>query len=144
MEWDVKQTLRRIFQSMGRGVSLREQPETIACISRSLMGLLSIHRAFKTIEKELPQDIFVTGKEAPDTPEGETDKKKKADKEARRAEKQAKKLAKQEEKARRKEEEQRFKEEEKVRQEAAASGDFWMLKEDEDHEHEYGSDQTRQ
>ena len=170
VEWDVKQTLRRIFQSMGRGVNLREQPETIACIiryvltkpllltfeyregfpvvtawtGRSPMGLLSIRRAFKTIEKELPQDIFVTGKEAPAAPEGETDKKKKSDKEAKRAEKQAKKREKQEEKARRKEEEQRLKEEEKVRQEAAASGDFWMLKEDEDHEHEYGSDQTRQ
>ena len=171
VEWDMRQTMRRILQNMGRGVELREQPETIACIiryvltkpvlltfeyreglpvltawtGRSPMGLLSIRRAFKTIEKELPQDIFVTGKEAPDTPEGETDRKKKADKEAKRAEKQAKKAAKQEEKVRQKEEELRLKQEEKERQEAAASGDFWMLKEEGiDHEHEDGSDQTRQ
>lgn len=169
-EWDLRQSLRRILQSMGRGVNLKEQPDTIACIvryvltkpllltfeyreglpvltawtGRSLMGLLSIRRAFKTIEKELPEGIFVTGKEAPSTPEGETDRKKKADKAAKRAEKQEMKRAKQEEKARRKKEEQRLREEEKARQEAAASGDFWMLKEDTDHEHEHGSDQARQ
>ena len=165
-EFDVRVAMQRVLQNMGRGVVLNEQPEARACLiryiltkpvlltfdyveglpvltawaPRSVTGLISIKRALKTFDKELPEDIFVTGKEAPDMPEGESDKAKKAAKEEKKAEKQAKKEAKRREREEQKAEEQRLREMEKERMEQAASGDFWMLKEGDNNEHENGSD----
>ena len=65
----------------------------------------------------------MTGKQAPDMPEGESDKAKRLAKEEKRAAKQSKK-------------------EEKRKEKEAAEGDFWMMKEGDSDEHENGSDQT--
>ena len=86
-------------------------------------------------------DIVVTGKAAPDTPEGESEKAKKAVKEEKKAAKQAKKEEKRKKREARKAEEQRLREMEKERMEEAASGDFWMMKEGDSDEHENGPDQ---
>lgn len=167
-EFDVRVTIQRMLQNMGRGVVLNEQPEMRACLiryvltkpalltfdyveglpvvtawaPRSLTGLISIRRALKAFDKELPADIIVTGKEAPGMPEGETDKAKRMAKEEKKAAKLAKKEEKRKEKEARKAEETMLREQEKKRMQEAESGDFWMLKEGDNDEHENGSDQT--
>ena len=166
-EFDVRVTIQKMLQNMGRGVVLYEQPEARSCLiryvltkpvlltfdyvegmpvvtawaPRTLTGMLSIKRALKAFDKELPADIVVTGKAAPGMPEGESDKAKKAAKEEKRAAKQAKKEEKRKEREARKAEEQRLREMEKERMEEAASGDFWMMKEGDSDEHENGPDQ---
>ncbi len=66
-------------------------PVVTAWAPRTLTGVISIRRALKAFDKDLPVDIVVTGKAAPGMPEGESDKAKKAAKEEKRAAKQAKK-----------------------------------------------------
>ena len=85
-------------------------------------------------------DIVVTGKAAPDMPEGESDKAKKAAKEEKRPRNRRRKKRSTRRQARNAEE-QRLREMEKERMEEAASGDFWMMKEGDSDEHENGPDQ---
>jgi hypothetical protein len=167
-EFDVRVTIQRMLQNMGRGVVLYEQPEARSCLIRYILtkpalltfdyvegqpvvtawaprtpaGLISVRRALKAFDKELPADIVVTGKQAPGMPEGESDKAKRLAKEEKKAAKQAKKEEKRKEREAERAEEQRLREMEKERMEAAASGDFWMMKEGDINEHENGSDQT--
>ena len=167
-EFDVRVTIQKMLQNMGRGVVLYEQPEARSCLiryvltkpvlltfdyvegvpvltawaPRTITGLISIRRALRKFNKDLPDGIAVTGKEAPDTPEGESDKAKKAAKEEKKAAKQAKKEEKRKEREAQKAEENRLREAEKQRMQEAESGDFWMLKEGDNDEHENGSDQT--
>ena len=169
-EFDVRVTIQRMLQNMGRGVVLNEQPEARACLiryvltkpvlltfdyvegmpvltawaPRSVTGLISIKRALKAFNKDLPEDIAVTGKEAPEMPEGESDKAKKAAKEEKKAAKAAKKEEKRKESEAQKAEESRLREEEKQRMQEAENGDFWMLKEGDRDEHEDRPDQTRE
>ena len=169
-EFDVRVTIQRMLQNMGRGVVLHEQPEARACLiryvltkpvlltfdyveglpvltawaPRTITGLISINRALKKFNKDLPEDIVVTGKEAPEMPEGESDKAKKAAREEKKAAKAAKKEEKRREREAQKAEESRLREEEKRRMQEAENGDFWMLKEGDRDEHEDRSDQTRE
>ena len=169
-EFDVRVTIQRMLQNMGRGVVLNEQPEARACLiryvltkpvlltfdyveglpvltawaPRTITGLISINRALKKFNKDLPEDIVVTGQEAPGMPEGESDKAKKAAREEKKAAKAAKKEEKRREREAQKAEESRLREEEKRRMQEAENGDFWMLKEGDRDEHEDRSDQTRE
>ena len=167
-EFDVRVTIQKMLQNMGRGVVLNEQPEARSCLiryvltkpvlltfdyvegmpvltawaPRTITGLISIRRALRKFNKDLPDGIAVTGKEAPDTPDGESDKARKAAKEEKKAVKQAKKEEKRKEREAQKAEENKLREEEKKRMQEAENGDFWMLKEGDNNEHENGSDQT--
>lgn len=142
-DWKLKEVVRKAMQDSGRGLVLTGQPETLACFmryvltrpalltfvvkddlpivtaytGRGLTGFISMARALKTFQKNLPDTVTFSDTPAPNEVKLEKEKKKqeKKKKKQEKAEKKAEKKA-----ARKKEEDKPAAEPEK---EAAETGE---------------------
>ena len=91
----VNEAVRKRMQDIGRGVLLRQQPDTVACLiryvltrpavltfryvgdvptltawtGRGLFGWLSLRRALRAFEKSLPEEIEPSDRKPPELPE---------------------------------------------------------------------------
>ncbi len=111
------QLAKKSMQNMGRGLILLEQSETLACrvryvltppvvltfryeqnaptltawAGRSLFGLISLHRAIHAFEKQLPEELRLSGAKAPKEPKEKKEKREKKQKEPKKKKQSGKK-----------------------------------------------------
>lgn len=107
---EVTRLAKKSLQNMGRGLVLREQPDTTACLirylltppvivtfryerdtpvltvwaGRSPMGWLSLLRALRAFEKQLPEELRQSGKKPPKEEKEKGQKKRKKPKEQKK------------------------------------------------------------